>query len=286
LENAQTLKLVNESFHRHTSDLNTSIAYEVNEAFSPVYGNIDTFLNFHYSVLGEYTELVAVVSNEIDSTIKEKLFGEGFTQNMEILKEEVSQKYIKTLKIHLEDIDTLATTDINKTLNAQIFATLNEDIEARTSLQVMKLASIIGTITVVKIIAIVTAKIIAKTASKLALKSAIKSTAKITASTTAGTAGLGCGPLAWICSPVAATVAWFGTDALIISADEYMNRDVFKQDLIAMLDIEKKALTEKLQNAYTQQFEEDSLFIQKSFKNTIVKKQVKKTIRLKEKIFK
>ena len=283
LENSETLKLLNENLKLKISNLNETIEYKVNQAFSPVYSNIDTFLNFHYSVVGEYTELIGAATNEIGSTIKDKLFGEIFDSNLKQVKEQVNHKYIKTLKEHFNQIDTLATKNIDKTLNSQIFLKLNEDIEQRTSVQIIKLGSIIGTAAVVKI---VSAKIISKTATKLATKAAIKTAAKSTASGTAATVGLSCGPFAWICSPVAAGVAWFGTDAIVVSADEYMNREEFKQDIIAMLDKEKEIITKKLQNSYANQFVKDSIAMQENLKNTVVKKKIEKTITIKEKIFK
>jgi ribosomal protein L31E len=286
LENSETLKLLNENLSLKISNLNETIEYKVNQAFSPVYNKIDTFLDFHYSVVGEYTELIGAATDEIGSTIKDKLFGEIFDSDLEQVKEQVNHKYIETLKEHFNQIDTLATKDINKTLNSQIFSKLNEDIKQRTSVQIIKLGSIIGTATAVKIVGAVSAKIIAKTATKLAVKSSIKTAAKTAASGTAATVGLTCGPFVLICSSVAATVAWFGTDAIVVSADEYMNREEFKQDIIEMLDKEKGAIREKLQTSYANQFEKDSVAIQENLKNTIVKKKIEKTITIKERIFK
>ena len=278
LENSETLKLLKENQNLKISNLNETIEYKVNQAFAPVYNNIDTFLDFHYSVIGEYTELVGAATNEISNTIKDKLFGEAFDNNLEQVKGQVNQKYIETLKEHFNQIDTLATKNINKTLNSQIFSRLNDDIQQRTSVQIIKFGSIIGTATTVKIIGAVTAKIIAKTATKLVTKSVIKTAAKTAASTTAATAGLSCGPFAWICAPVAATVAWFGTDAIVVSADEYMNRDEFKQDITTMLDNQKQELLDKMKFLYSEQFRIDSISIQNNFKNTTIKKEVKKTI--------
>ncbi len=278
LENSETLKLLKENQDLKISNLNEKIEYEINQAFVPVYNNIDTFLDFHYSVIGEYTELVGAATNEIGNTIKDKLFGEAFDNNLEQVKGQVNQKYIEILKEHFDQIDAIATKNINKTLNSKIFSRLNDDIQQRTSSQILKLGSIIGTATTVKIIGAVTAKIIAKTATKLATKTAIKTTAKTTASGTAATVGLSCGPFAWICSPVLAGVVWFGTDAIIVTTDEYMNRDKFKQEIITMLDNQKQELTDNMQLSYTKQLKTDSISIQENFKNTTVKKEIKKTI--------
>jgi len=278
LENSETLKMIKENQNLKISNLNGTIEHQVDQAFSPVYNNIDTFLDFHYSIVGEYTELVGVATNEIGNTIKDKLFGENFNNNLGQAKEQINQKYIDVIKEHFHQIDTLATKDINKTLNSKIFSRLDNDIEQRASIQIIKLGSIIGTATTVKIIGAVTAKIIAKTATKLAAKSAIKTTAKSAVSGTAATVGLSCGPFAWICSPVLAGVAWFGTDAIVVSTDEYMNRDEFKQEIITMIDNQKQELIDKMESSYSKQFLTDSIAIQDSFKNTTVKKEVKKTI--------
>jgi len=286
LENIKTLKLINENLNLKITDLDKSIEDKVNQAFSSVYNSIDKFLDFHYSVVGEYTELIDAAINEIGNTVEEKLFGKMFDINLKEAKEQINRKYVEIFKKHFEYVETLATKDIDKTLNEQIFIKLNEDTKQRTSLQIIKLGSIVTTATTVKIISVVSTKIITKTATKLATKSVIKTSAKIAASSTAGTAGLSCGPFAWICSPVAATAAWFGTDAVVISADEYMNREDFRQDIIKMLDKEKKVIIEKLQTSYSLQFEKVSTTIQENLKNTTIKKKMKKTITIKNKIFK
>ena len=286
LENSETLTLIKENLNLKVINLNETIENKVNLAFSPVYNNIDSFLDFHYSVVGEYTELINAARNEMTITIKDKLFGKEFNSSLEQVKKQVNNKYIELIKEHNDKVEILGTKDVDKILNFQILTKLEEDINSRASVQVIKLSSLLGTGVAVKIIAAVSTKIIAKSATKLAAKTAIKMTAKVAASGTAASVGLGCGPFAWICSPVAATIAWFGTDAIVISADEYMSREEFKQDIIAMLDKEKEEIIEKLQTSYSKQLEKDSIIIQESLKNTIIKKKIEKKITIREKIFK
>jgi hypothetical protein len=286
LENAKTLEMLNKSLNENVSTLSDGIEDKVDQAFAPVYGNIDTFLDFHYSDVGEYTELIGAATSKVGSIIKDKLFGETFKHQLKQVNIEVNEQYMTALKEHFDKIDMYAKQDVDKTLNVEIFSKLNEDIEERLSVQGIKLGSVVGVAAAVKVVGAISAKIIAKTATKLAAKSAIKTGAKLAASGTAATAGLACGPLAFICSPIAGGVAWFGTDALVVSVDEYMNRDEFKEEIVQMLDIEKKAIKDKLRSSYVSQFKKDSAQKQEELKNTSVKKKVEKQITVKEKIFK
>jgi hypothetical protein len=286
LENFKTIEMLSQNLNDNILSLNGSIDQKVDEAFAPVYTNVDSFLDFHYSVVGEYTELIGAATSKVGSIIKKKLFGPTFNTQLQEVNKYVNQEYITALHDHYEQIDSHATKDINKTLNMVIFTKLNKDIEQRLSVQAIKLGSVVGAAAAIKIVGAVSAKIIAKTATKLAAKSAIKTSAKMAASGTAATAGLACGPLAFICAPVAGGVAWFGTDALIVSVDEYMNRDEFKQEILQMIDKEKKAIKDQLQTTYTNQFKEDSALKQKNLKETVIKKTVEKQITIKEMIFK
>ena len=51
-------------------------------------------------------------------------------------------------------------------------------------------------------------------------------------------AGL-CGPFAPLCGAVAAVVTWVTVDAVIVSADEIMNREELRQDIISQLESQK-----------------------------------------------
>lgn len=283
LENNTTMHFLKENLAQNIHDMQHQADHQIELAFSPVYQNIDAFLDFHYSVIGEYTELGAAATGKIAETIKEKLFGREFDRYLNKAQQNINKTYIQNLQAHIEQIHIKATGDIDKTLNAKILQDLNADITQRFTQQKIKLGAFVGTAAAIKIISIISAKIAAKAASKIAVKTASKSTAKVASAGTAAAAGTLCGPFAWICSPLAATAAWFGTDALIITGDEYLNREDFKHEIIMMIDAQKAILKKRIKALYTQKFQSAAMHIQRRYKSTNLKKKVKRTI--KEKIF-
>jgi len=273
LEKYQSIKQINKSLNLKIIILNETIDKQINQAFNLTYKNIDTFLDFHYSVIGEYSEMLGTVTHKIDALVKEKLFGDMFWNQLKQAQQQINQQYKSLLQEHFHQVYILATDDINQTLNNKIFFTLSEDINKRTSLQTIKFASFIGFKGTIKMISIVSSKIIEKTILKLATKSAIKTTSKTASSGVAAMAGLSCGPFAWACSPILAGMVWFGTDAIVISADEYINRDEFKYDIVNMIDKQKQDLINHIKISYSKEFKNDSKTIENMFKTTIIKKQ-------------
>ncbi len=93
----------------------------------------------------------------------------------------------------------------------------------------------------------------------------------------AGTAAAGgtvCEPAVVICTPVAAIVAWVATDAAIVSADEYLNRDEFKAKILHDITMQKEELKKQLQNAYTDNFIQYHKALIAKLEATKVKKRV------------
>jgi hypothetical protein len=278
LENNEAISSIQQNLELKKENMNLIIENRINQAFLPVYNNIDSFLDYHYSVIGEYSELGAAATGEIGESIKNRLFGEQFDTNLEQAQSQINNAYVEKLKEHIKHINDQALNDVNLSLNSDVLLKLNQDIEKRFTAQEVKVGLVLGSATAIKIISIIGGKIATKTVTKIAAKSTLKMTTKTTATSSAAAAGTLCGPLAWICSPVAATVAWFGTDAALISVDEYMNRDEFKKEITTMIDEQKNELTDKMKSLYSKQFSADSILVQNTFKNTTIKKEVKKTI--------
>jgi len=282
LENSKTMKFLQENLQKNIDNIKKSTDSQIDQAFEPVYNNIDAFLDFHYSVIGEYTELGAAATGKIAETIKKKLFGSAFDSYLTKAQNSINSAYLDNLQAHIKQINIKATKGIDKKLNAKILQDLNADIAQRFTLQEIKVGALVGTVAAIKIISIISAKIAVKASSKIAVKTAAKSTAKVASAGSAAAAGTICGPFMWICSPVAATVAWFGTDALIVTGDEYLHREAFKKEIITMIDKQKATLKQNIKERYTQKFHDDTMQIQAKYKNTKIKKKVKRTI--KEKI--
>ncbi len=272
LRDSQTIQVLRTALKEQNANITQSIDNQLDNAFDPVYNNIDTFLDYHYSVAGEYLELFAGATGEIAEEIKEQLFGTDFESYLKNSQDEINSVYIESLKNYLNEVDSEATKGVDTDLNLDILAHLTDEISHRFTVQYVKAGVVAGGKMSLKVINVVSSKLATKAGAKLATKVASKTLTKGAAASTAAAAGVACGPFAWVCSPVAAAAAWFGTDAIVISGDEYFNRDEFKNEIVAMLDSQKASLSSKLKNIYSEKLVKDSVAIQNKYENTPIKR--------------
>lgn len=257
--------------------LNQSIEYEINNIFTPVYNNIDTFLDFHYSVLGEYVELGSMAKGNIGQTLHEKLFNADFEDTITSATSNIESKFTQMLKQDKLETNNIATKNIDKKLNNEVLKSLNILQDTIIKTQLTKVALMSGTIVAGKLIAKKVASVAAgKLASKLVVKTAGKTLTKGASASAAATVGLACGPGAIICSPLLAVAAWLGTDAVVVTIDEHFNREELKQDIINSIDTQKENLIKNMKQQYHNQFHKFHKTLIKELKNTKIKK--KKTI--------
>jgi len=236
-----------------------------------LYGQIDNFSDFHYSVTGEYTELFTAVFGKVEDILEEQLFKPS-NFNM-ILSNELTNinskstqiiiEQFKTLKQDLKDKMNLNDEEISFLLS-KILKLSQEDMLTRMQLYTNNLFKgmglgggvVAGSVIMTKIMTKNISKVIAK---KIATKVAIKTGTKVAgaeASAIAGAeAGLFCGMGAWLCSPVGAiiggTIGWFATDKIVVEVDEYYNKDDFKTDIKKLIDLQKQSMKTTLYTIYT-----------------------------------
>jgi len=248
------------------SEIEDIISDSIGAAFEPVYEQIPAFLDFHYSLLGEYTELAAAFQNEVGADVERILFqAVGFDQRLDdgidtavseadaVLKgalERVNRRIRERLQLNSSDMAVLA--------NVVILSI--EDAKSRfggTEMMVKGTGAAVGTATVTTLIG-------KKVAAKLAAKAVAKGTAKAagfgSGAASGGAVGLLCGPGAWICAPVAAVVAgttlWLVTDKMVIEVDQYLNRDEFAAAIRTEIDQERNRIAEHLTGLYRQRLHE------------------------------
>jgi len=255
--------------------ISLSIDKNIDLAFKPVYKNIDTFLDFHYSVLGEYVELGASATGKIADSIKKRLFKDRFEKDIKIARENIDNDYTNVLNIYISDLNKSAFKGIQADINQDLFGIVNKEISQRVKEQKIKGATLLSTIIIGKIVTKIASKMAIKAASKSLVKGAGKLATKSAISSEAAAGGAICGPFVFICAPIAATVAWFGTDKVIVEIDEYLNRDKLKKELISMIDSKKKRLKDTLKSKYKNSLIKLDKMIKDSLKNRSVKKRVK-----------
>ena len=242
--------------------------------------NLDTFLDFHYSVIGEYTELGAMATGKIGKTIQEKLLGADFTQKIQNAASQTDNEYILAIKRHSSLIEHHAYQNVDLNLNSESIATINNEIQKNISQQGGKIGILLSARLAPKIITTISAKLAAKATGKMALKTGAKLAAKSASALTGASAGGICGPAIIICSPVFAVTVWFATDALITTGDEYLNREQFKSEIISLLNQQNQILKNEYKKRYSQSFEQFS----EKMKKRVSKIKMKEEVRIKDKI--
>jgi len=269
--------------------VDSEIDKEVDTLFEPIFQyQVDLFLDFHYSVKGEYTELFTMagdyinVDDKANELIAQKLLGTNFVENFSKSLDSVDATYIDAINEHYALVDEIAFSDVDKEENSKVLARLTQDIETNMMIQSIK-GGVIALHFAPKIATALGVKIATKTTAKAGGKVAAKSVVKVAGigggASAGASAGLICGPFAWICSPLGAVVgagaAWIATDAVIVNADEMFNREKFKKEIVNSLEKSKKELKLKLQREYNQGMIRADKKMQEMLKDTpIVKKQI------------
>ena len=220
-----------------TSDV---IAPLLNELYEPVYGGITSYADFHYTVLGEYTELVGAALGTAADAIENRLY-DGFDERLERVADILDLRFADEFRtVLMQELQAEIPSELSDVPLAPITQQTIEDALARVRVTV-PVGTVMATVGGAAAIKAVSAAIAAKVATKVATKAAGKGVAKGTG--IFGGAGLGALGGSWG-GPVGAVVggviggatAWFAVDAAVVTIDEYFNRDDFEADLRVMVD--------------------------------------------------
>jgi len=241
------------------------VAERINTAFAPVYERIPVFLDFHYSVIGEYTELTAAVADGAGTELKRILFDEvNFDQGLNIAIASIQSESDTVLSAALTRIndevrEKLDLDPSELALLGKVVTLSMEDAGKRFDGGELMLKSAGAMAGAGAVAAVMTKTIGKKIASKLAAKAAAKTAVKAATgagggAATGAAAGMLCGPLAWVCVPVGgvagAVTFWLATDKVIIEVDEYFNKETFEAELRTLIDDEKARLSTEIGRLY------------------------------------
>lgn len=257
---------------REIGNINSAIDTNIDNLFNSIENNVDSFLDFHYSVVGEYTELGAMATNKINEIIQKRLFGSDFEKSVKEAFEKIDINYKDSVNKHIQMIHVSATLNVDHKLNNDIFARLENDISSFSSMQEAKLGLVVGAKLIPKIAQVISAKVALKASGKFLVKSSAKAGAKYATTGAAALAGTTCGPFVWICSPLLAITAWFATDSVVVNIDEYYNREEFKKEILEVINEQKVILKNNTKLEYKSSFEELSEDIQLKYRDTAIKR--------------
>ena len=243
------------------------LEHQIDQAFNNIEANVDDYLDWHYSLTGEYVRISKMLVNELDAYMVKKL--EEYLQQGDVFNDiefsitrelkQVKQSkiaYNKTIQ-NILDKNRIYPLDSSKykvvenielkTLSTLLYHQDIIDIDNR-----LTVSSGVGVTTGV-MGNVVIKGIIKKVTSKSILKSAAKVLSKIILSKTAGAFGgvsisAGIGATIGSIIPVAGTAAGAvvggilggviigsGVDKIMIELEENMSREEFKTDIIGAI---------------------------------------------------
>ncbi|WP_405402663.1 hypothetical protein [Paracoccus sp. Ld10] len=215
-------------------------------AFAPVYAGIPRYLDFHYSLKGEWLELSASVLGQMENQLDEQLFA-GLEGRIGSISEGLQADFDR---LWLASVETSLTE--NREAEAP-FADLARQSVGDARNRIATTAVVFGSLGIGgAALAVVPGIVAKKLGPKIAGKVAVKTGARwATVASGAGAGGILCtwaGPAAAACVVVGGLISWVGVDYAIIKLDEHVSRDEFKQELEALVEEQKAAIRTVLQN--------------------------------------
>ena len=265
----QVFEILSQLDKQTKKEIEIMIKEKIDKVYAPVYKNIDNFVDFHYSLKGDYTELFMALNGKIEEMITDKLFKPAnFNENFQIALNDINSNITKLVKENYKQIKSklknqldLSENEINYLLNNILKYSINDTINRYkeynyNSFRVISstAGATLGATLMAKVLAKkISQKILIKAGAKVATKTALSAGG---ATTGAGTGFLVGGPIgAAIGGLIGGTIAWFASDEIVIHLDKYLNSKEFKQEIIKMIDTQKENTIKLLKIIYIQNLE-------------------------------
>lgn len=233
-----------------TAKVAAKIDKNLDVIYSPVYARITSYADFHYSVMGEYTELTKAALGIMSANIETRLF-EGFRERLEQATTEMDDEFEAAFRRHFEGLfEAEIPVGMEMIPLGRITQTAIDDIIARSkvTVPVASVAAAVGSVAAIKAISKVWAtKIATKVAMKVAAKGVAKGTGVLGGAGVGALAGSWLGPIgAGVGGVIGGVGTWLFVDAVVINIDEYFNRDEFEAELKQMVDENRAAVRSQL----------------------------------------
>lgn len=251
--------------------MHSKVDAQIDNLFDPIENNVDKFLDWHYSLKGNYSEFALFVAKKIGlsaedalfNKLQEKLLGADYKQRLKTMTDNISDAFISLLRQHKKDTEKIATQGVAGISQvAESLKNIDDRIERDLNLK-MGFAAAIWAMASVHASALMkrlAPKLVAKIGAKLGAEVGGKFLAKI------GTALSG----SWTCGPFAPACAigiWFGSDAVINFIDEWLHRDDFKKEILNNINEVKKYLKESHKMGFDNSITKFSQELQEDLKN-------------------
>lgn len=219
--------------------------------FQPAFAGIPGYADFHYSLRGEYTELVGTALLRSESELQRRVFN-GLDERLKTEAEKLDQKFVALYTSKLQDRIAEREGDAVDGEFDSILTSIQTDLMQRVRVTA-PLASAASTVTVLAASKLASKTVAKKIGATIAKKAAAKGSTKLGGILTgAGSGAAACspgGPIAAACGIGGAVVAWLVVDKTVIELDEYFNRKEFEQTLRDDIQKQKDLARDALKSA-------------------------------------
>ncbi|GAA9461131.1 hypothetical protein HpHA290_02470 [Helicobacter pylori] len=232
---------------------------QIDNFFDPIENNVDKFLDWHYSLKGNYSELALFAAKFVAKTIglsvedalfnklQEKFLGADYKQRLKTMTDNISDAFISLLHQHKKDTEKIATQGVADI--PQVVESL-KNIDDRTERDLklkMGFATAIGATAGVgagKLMKRLVPKLVEKLGTKLGAKFLVKF-------------GIAVGGV----------LSTLGADVAFNYIDEWLYRDKFKKEILNNINEMKKNLKESYKISFDNSITKFSQEFQKDLKN-------------------
>ena len=225
-----------------------AIEAQIDKAFAPVYEQIPAFLDWHYSIVGQYTELGQAALGALEEAIESRLFGE-LSERIDTATEAVGRVLQDEVRTEIEDwirresqtVPPGLTTTYEHMLEVTVADTVERFTVSAAPTALVAVGAGAGSTVAVAVLA----KALAK---KLMAAAAVKSVGKLGGGFwarlggAAGGAAIGSalGPVGAVVGGVAGgAAAWLAIDGAVVNIDERLHRGDLERELIELVDEHK-----------------------------------------------
>ncbi|GAA9001109.1 hypothetical protein Taitung16_06710 [Helicobacter pylori] len=225
---------------------------QIDNLFDPIENNVDKFLDWHYSLKGNYSELALLVAKKLGLSVEdalfnklqEKLLGADYKQQLKTMTDNISDAFISLLRQHKKDTEKIATQGVAGIPQvAESLKNIDDQIERDLQLK-MGFAAAIGATAGVG-----AGALMEKLAPKLVKKLGAKLGAKFLAKFGGG------------------VLSTLGADAAFNYIDEWLHRDDFKKEILNNINEVKKNLKESYKMGFDNSITKFSQGLQEDLKN-------------------
>ncbi|OLR44716.1 hypothetical protein [Helicobacter pylori] len=228
---------------------------QIDNLFDPIEHNVDKFLDWHYSLKGNYSELALLVAKKLGLSVEDALFnklqekflGADYKQRLKTTTNNISDAFISLLRQHKKDTEKIATQGVAGI--PQVVESLkNIDDQIERDLQLkMRFAAAIGATAGVG-----AGKLMKRLVPKLVEKLGTKLGAKF---------------LAKFGIAVGGVLSTLGADVAFNYIDEWLHRDDFKKEILNNINEMKKNLKESYKISFDNSITKFSQGLQEDLKN-------------------